>query len=143
MFTIIHRIWIFFAFYNLDIFLLTTKHLYYAWFFWSLSSNSLIMYSHKTKILWYSYVTIETSIVNHSYSSPVEINIHNVKAGKYTLAWNRTSIKAYLETIMFYMCASHASCGSIKTENETSWRKKLCPKKSICVRTCVWMWICC
>ena len=37
------------------------------------------MYSHKTKILWYSYVTIETSIVNHSYSSPVEINIYNVK----------------------------------------------------------------
>lgn len=39
----------------------------------------LLWYSHKTKILWYSYVTIETSIVNHSYSSPVEINIYNLK----------------------------------------------------------------
>ena len=36
----------------------------------------LLWYSQKTKILWYSYVTIETSIVNHSYSSPVEINIY-------------------------------------------------------------------
>lgn len=101
MFTIIH---IFFAFYNLDIFVLTTKQLYYAWFFWSLSSNSLIMVFTQTKILWYSYVTIETSIVNHSYSSPVEINIYKIKKSFLYFFWNINIPIISLYAVSFIKC---------------------------------------
>ena len=65
----------------------------------------LLWYSHKTKILWYSYVTIETSIVNHSYSSPVEINIYNLNGilYLYIFFWNIHILKS-LYAVSFIKC---------------------------------------